>query len=465
MAPKSRLTLLVQPTSADPNKKIHQSEPLASQGEKNPGKRKRAPPGFKKKSPEASDEPNLTPKLPGSPKRALHAVGEEEPRKKKKNISGEADVPSEQKKSAPHNRVWNDDDQVAILQGMIDFKAQRGTDPSADYAAFKDFVMDKLHGSFSKTQIGAKIRGLHRKFLTLSKKGDLPTSAQPYECQVYELLAKIWGTASSINAKSPGVASDFAKPEAKFASGEVNQVSNSKKTTETTNIMDAPKAASDKKTTAHDHKEKKKKKRKKRKTHPEEEVEKTTGEKNHEQISIAEKDKQTAANGKGNPTASPKGNDNHSGSNAKANQTAADGKDNRYSASKEKNSQPAPAPSAKGNKHNHSASEGKNSQPSANENLNQASLKNVMNGEAKNETGDFQSKYPCLVRSFNKENYSFSTQETIDMLKEKVNLIERTQAVEIEEKWVKLREEHAAHCVKVADLVALQARFLFDAAL
>ncbi|CAH9088321.1 unnamed protein product [Cuscuta epithymum] len=341
MATKNRLTPLIgQP---------HPDAAAASQGKrKRSSKHKSAP-----KPPQSlpDDESRRSPSAPVQPRLTS----------KQNNRSGEEDALL--KTSAPpHNRVWTDKDQITILQGIIDFKAQKGADPNADYAAFHVFIIDQLEGSFSKNQTRDKVRGLKRKFLTLNEKGDLPTSAQPYEYQVYQLLAKIWGTASSTDA-------DFATGE------EVKS-----KTVESTNTVDAPKAASDEKTTAHDLKErKKKKKRKKPKTRPEEEVEKTAGD---DQISAVEKDVQTAAN-----------------------LTAAKGKD----------------------------------------------------------SGDFHSKYPCLVRSFNKENYSFSTEETLDMLKEKVSLIQSSQAGEIEEKWLKLREEHAAHCVKVADLVALQARLMVDA--
>ncbi|CAH9071419.1 unnamed protein product [Cuscuta epithymum] len=512
MAPKSKTRLVDQPPSAssseqdgiksEQKKKIDQLQHSESESDdtsegKKPGKRKRAPPIFKKKSaqkpqssPEASDEesdsdsqeshrppsaagitvqPDLTPKQPSvssskvpgslkpssSPhlKRALHTVEEES--RKKKSRSDEEDVLTKEKKSA-HNRLWSNDDQIAMLKGMIDYKAQTGTDPNADFVAFNDFIMDKLDISFSKAQIKDKIKRLKKKFLTLYEKGDVPTSAKPHESKVYELSAKIWGTESNTNAKSPGGTGDIAKPEAKFANekvkrlSEVNKISNSKKSIESTNIMDTPKAASEKKkTTAHKDKEKEKKK-KKQNTHPEEEDEKRAVEKHDEQIAVVEKDKQTAANGKGNRTAG-KGKDNHSASKAKDSQTAAKGKDN-HSSSKAKDSQPAA-----------NGKVGKGEHTTAKKNLNQAFLKYGINGEAKNETGDFQSKYPCLVRSFNKENYPFSTQETLDMLKEKVNLIESSQAGEVEEKWAKLLEEQVAHCVKAADLVALQTRLLFDA--
>ncbi|CAH9089248.1 unnamed protein product [Cuscuta europaea] len=497
MAPKSKTRLVDQPPSASSSeedgnkselkKKIDQLQQSESESDdtsegKKPGKRKRAPPILKKKSgqkpqssPEASDvgitvQPDLTPKQPSvssskvpgslkpssSPhlKRALHAVEEES--KKKKIRSDDEDVLTKEKKSA-HNRLWSNDDQIAILKGMIDYKAQTGTDPNADFVAFNDFIMDKLDISFSKAQIKDKIKRLKKKFLTLYEKGDAPTSAKPYESKVYELSAKIWGTESNTNAKSPGGTGDIAKSDAKFANrkvkrlSEVNKISNSKKTIESTNIMDTPKAASEKKKNTGDKdKEKEKKKKKKQKTHPEEKDEKTAVEKHDEQIAVVEKDKQTAANGKGNRTAG-KGRDNHSASKAKDPPTAAKGKNN-HSSYKAKDSQPTA--NGKVVKGEHTATK---------KNLNQAFLKDAINGEAKNETGDFQSKYPCLVRSFNKENYPFSTQETIDMLKEKVNLIESSQAGEVEEKWAKLLEDQVAHCVKAADLVALQTRLLFDA--
>ncbi|CAH9083934.1 unnamed protein product [Cuscuta europaea] len=76
---------------------------------------------------------------------------------------------------------------------------------------------------------------------------------------------------------------------------------------------------------------------------------------------------------------------------------------------------------------------------------------------------DVQSKYPLLVNHLNKEFYPWMSDAALDMLKEKLNLMESSWAAEVEEKWTKLLEEHVEICVKVAELAALQTRMVYDA--
>ncbi|CAH9143404.1 unnamed protein product [Cuscuta epithymum] len=76
---------------------------------------------------------------------------------------------------------------------------------------------------------------------------------------------------------------------------------------------------------------------------------------------------------------------------------------------------------------------------------------------------DVQCKYPLLVNHLNKEFYPWMSDAALDMLKEKVNLTESSRAAEVEEKWTKLLKEHVEICAKVAELVALQTKMVYDA--
>ncbi|CAH9092614.1 unnamed protein product [Cuscuta europaea] len=224
-----------------------------------------------------------------SGKRALDV--EEKDSQKKKSKPGE-EVPLKEVKKSAANRLWSEDDQIAILKGKIDYEAQRGT--TMPPISFYDFIKDKLNVSVSKSQITDKISRLKKNFLTLNEKGDVPTSDKPHESMVYELSEQIWGTSSNADSKSPGGTSDFAKPNAKNANGKVkriaeeNDISHSMKAAES-------EAVTEKKKKKIGHKDKESEKKKKQKTAAEEK---------DEQTPAVEKDKQTAGKGKHNHSVS-----------------------------------------------------------------------------------------------------------------------------------------------------------------
>ncbi|CAH9083638.1 unnamed protein product [Cuscuta europaea] len=72
-------------------------------------------------------------------------------------------------------------------------------------------------------------------------------------------------------------------------------------------------------------------------------------------------------------------------------------------------------------------------------------------------------KYPYLVECITKEYYPMFADAALDMIKKKVNMMESSEASEIEEKWSKVWEEQLEICAKVADLVALQTRMVHEA--
>ncbi|KAL3509634.1 hypothetical protein ACH5RR_029035 [Cinchona calisaya] len=93
-------------------------------------------------------------------------------------------------------RVWSDEDVIKILQGMIDYQEEKGSDPSADMAAFHDFVKGKFQSDFSKTQIYEKVRRLKKKYfdnVEKSEQGEDPVFSKPHECKAFDLSKRIWG--------------------------------------------------------------------------------------------------------------------------------------------------------------------------------------------------------------------------------------------------------------------------------
>ncbi|CAH9138797.1 unnamed protein product [Cuscuta epithymum] len=72
-------------------------------------------------------------------------------------------------------------------------------------------------------------------------------------------------------------------------------------------------------------------------------------------------------------------------------------------------------------------------------------------------------KYPHFFKCINKEYYPMFADAALDMIKEKVNLMESSKVAEMEEKWSKVWEEQLEICAKAADLVALQTRLVHEA--
>lgn len=119
---------------------------------------------------------------------------------KKPKISEEDSKVSEEKKSAATtpSRLWSDEDQLAILKGMADFKAQKGSEPNAtDMSAFHDFIKGKLQVEVSKSQVTDKLRRLKKKFLTNVKISDDPVFSKPHDYLMFEFSKKIWGGAGT----------------------------------------------------------------------------------------------------------------------------------------------------------------------------------------------------------------------------------------------------------------------------
>lgn len=116
-------------------------------------------------------------------------------KKKKKNEDAKSEVEEEISKKTGILRLWSEDDEIAILKGLIDCKSKIGCDPSVDPAAFHDFIKKSLHIKVSTNQLKDKIRRLKKKYLNNSKKGENgedPVFSRPHDCKSYELSKKVW---------------------------------------------------------------------------------------------------------------------------------------------------------------------------------------------------------------------------------------------------------------------------------
>ncbi|XP_039026775.1 probable transcription factor At1g11510 isoform X2 [Hibiscus syriacus] len=136
--------------------------------------------------------------------------------------SGSADVVEEEEeeekkigedeKKQLFQRLFSDEDEIAVLKGLLDFLDKKGVDPFADTNAFHDFVKDSIHTDVSKAQLMYKVRRLRKKFennARRSKDGEDRTFSKSHEQQSFELSKRIWGKEGIISK----IDSSAAKPK------------------------------------------------------------------------------------------------------------------------------------------------------------------------------------------------------------------------------------------------------------
>lgn len=167
-----------------------------------------------------------TPVAKPSAKRAIEVVeqnGSKDSKSKKKKVSN-GDADNEEKKSAVV-RLWSEDDEIAILQGMVDYWSKKGADPYADMGAFHEFIKESLHVDVSKNQLTDKIRRLKKKYQNnVEKNGEDAVFSRPHEYKSFELSKKIWGGAGSGSGVDDSAKSNNG--QAKRSGSRVNNTSN-----------------------------------------------------------------------------------------------------------------------------------------------------------------------------------------------------------------------------------------------
>ncbi|KAL8540556.1 hypothetical protein ACS0TY_001986 [Phlomoides rotata] len=163
-----------------------------------------------------SDRPDVTPtqqksisgpKKPRSDVQATTSTAAKRPAEEKesegrdaKKVKKEPDSPvknsKDDSKKSLFQRLWSEDDEIAILNGMIEYSNIKKKDPVADLSAFLDFIKENLHVDVSRTQLQDKIRRLKKKYennKSKEKDGKGRTFAKSHEHKAYELSKLIWG--------------------------------------------------------------------------------------------------------------------------------------------------------------------------------------------------------------------------------------------------------------------------------
>lgn len=177
-----------------------------SRSEDGAGSESESESGHSLPSPSASDftvKPIVPAKAAAASKPAAKRPQETQKEKgrKKPKIAEE-----EEKRSAATPRsLWSDEDQLSLLKGMAEYKAQKGTEPNADMSAFHEFIKGKLQVEVSKSQLSDKLRRLKKKFLTNVKDGEEPVFSKGQDFLVFEHSKKIWGVPGTNNGVKENV--------------------------------------------------------------------------------------------------------------------------------------------------------------------------------------------------------------------------------------------------------------------
>lgn len=93
-------------------------------------------------------------------------------------------------------RIWSEDDEIAILNGMTEYSSEKKTDPMANLGAFHDFIKKNLQVDVTRTQLQHKIRRLKKKYQNnknKAKDGKDRTFSKSHEQKAYDLSKTVWG--------------------------------------------------------------------------------------------------------------------------------------------------------------------------------------------------------------------------------------------------------------------------------
>ncbi|CDY32382.1 hypothetical protein HID58_013585 [Brassica napus] len=95
----------------------------------------------------------------------------------------------EDSKKPAFQRLWTEEDEIAVLQGMIDFKNDTGNSPYDDTNAYYDYIKKSISFEVSKNQFMDKLRSLKKKYMGKEK----PSFTKPHDHKSYRLCNYIWG--------------------------------------------------------------------------------------------------------------------------------------------------------------------------------------------------------------------------------------------------------------------------------
>lgn len=105
-----------------------------------------------------------------------------------------AKTAEEAKKPTTFQRLWSEEDEISVLQGMIDFKADTGKSPYEDMDRFYELTSKSISFEASKIQFVDKIRSLKRKYMGKVMKQGVESLTKSHDIDCLKLAKYIWGS-------------------------------------------------------------------------------------------------------------------------------------------------------------------------------------------------------------------------------------------------------------------------------
>lgn len=125
------------------------------------------------------------------------------PKNRQQALAKKRLVRDDDSKKQLFQRLWSEDDEIAILKGMIDYKTEKnGENPIMDMGAFHEFIKKSLHVDVTRAQLVDKVRRLKKKYVNNAEKekdGKERSFSKSHEQKGYELSKLIWGCCSESN--------------------------------------------------------------------------------------------------------------------------------------------------------------------------------------------------------------------------------------------------------------------------
>jgi hypothetical protein len=103
-------------------------------------------------------------------------------------------------------RLWTDEDEIVILQGFLDYNANRGSSYHNDTGSFYDQIKSKIQLDFNKSQLVDKLRRLKKKYRNVLQKFDSGKEfifKTPHDQATFEISHKIWNNVTPIAVGVP----------------------------------------------------------------------------------------------------------------------------------------------------------------------------------------------------------------------------------------------------------------------
>ncbi|CAH8351247.1 unnamed protein product [Eruca vesicaria subsp. sativa] len=128
-------------------------------------------------------------------------------------------------------RLFSEEDEISLLQGMIDFNSVTGKSPYEDMDEFYDYIKKSISFEASKIQATEKIRSLRKKYMKKVQRG-VESMPKAHDMECFKLSKYIWGSngmALRPNVKKSEKKLESVKPHGKEVEKEVESDGSLKK--------------------------------------------------------------------------------------------------------------------------------------------------------------------------------------------------------------------------------------------